>query len=1493
MTNQEQLEIPKVSTCISLDSNQTLQIDSGHQSMNSLNPQYDDTGGKKRSLGNGWSHNSTLLTDPSSSQFDELLDPSATHSPPRIRRQSRPCPESSSLNCVPEPHPTSKRSSEPLGSSSSSGVATLSNSQDLGSDNSMDDRPDRSLQPDEPERGPLREIDEPVAGPSTEIDEPVAGPSREIDEPVAGPSREVEEPVAGPSRKIDEPPKINFLDHNEQPTSASFIQKDVTIPARVAVAHQVFDDINPSPRPEAPMINLYDLANDENMELDKEFLEWYCRPIKNDVYELPMYFVTPSRPILPLTRAVSGGCKNAFISLANPFRKIVSQRRRRFVKYGFNLDLTYITDRVIAMGYPADDVEALYRNAMNSTKRFLAKFHKDKFWIFNLRGRYSYDPGHFGRCVTSFEMEDHHPPRLEFMAPFCRQTQLWLEQDPRHVIAVHCKAGKGRTGVMICAYLVHINFFPNPRQVLDYYSIVRTINNQGVTIPSQRRYIYYYEHLRRKKLNYLPLRCELVGIFLEGIPEHKDPYYIKVRVTNGDVVVFESLIIEIKREHIETQKKHEVLTLKYPYHPLTRVQPEKQLISHMAFGWTTGADGSSVFLEGDIQVELIYSNAEDFAKQRALNSSPSKKKKTDLYHDFVKKPPTFGHVWFNTMFTCPGYCEGHFEQSDESRVPLRPSAFKQVNYIRRAQKNDQHCLQNDDRAKRHNEEELKYIRDDFREGCQAIRMDGVPKHDFPVEDLHHLQFVDTEAKKPVFSEVIDQKLLATCVKPANGQDALYNSAVNGIYEDAESHNLIEPTEEGYQQHLYRNKVLYKVKEEDGQLDLVPRRIKEILPDDQRELKISKSQDELQTMAHNIPRVRVAVNEPPRLEEHCPRVTLPLLYPRRPPPREEISDMMRVAFHNGLVEKFYEPRTLAPPPKTEQQIPRSTKQARGTEGPINLYAQVGEHYQTFGRYEIDGAHKTANPEITDKLRLFVVTKCITSGKDMAKAQDFVKLTRKRQERIDFIAETKRKLNQIDLKMRQCKEICKSHTGVVKKVEGREVKHAFKTNLTDTIIRLPLEEDLTVEQVLATEHVPMFREIFLKKMLDLKAETQKELDDLEALEATKSINIRLHPTLNGGKDLPGDRWDKPSDLFNFQTTKVVAAKDMRNEDEAMTAKFNKNPKMDPRYESKYYRKFFYRQRQNSPTRYPNFHHHCPMDQMDRQICAYYRCPLEELEFPIDEHGNLIRAEPEFVGNQEDQEKENVTPFQPFQFDGVNRLDPIPQPDLSLLNEKELKKYFPPYNERPIPAETQPEESVLVENLPAEAQPIQTSSACEESQSEPADPPKKWFWRRKKKEEQSQEHPRTSWTPMMSLEEEKQLQSIVDVIKDDRTRVEELTLLRNKGVKETGSGNVTPVTLTPETSQASGKEPRDFQADIERRRQLPFNEKKFEANIGKTPTEPCERLCQCLCREKKCSLDCFCHDLYQIQKRQFDYEKEEERDVVMPIKRQAAPQLRKYIP
>ena len=44
----------------------------------------------------------------------------------------------------------------------------------------------------------------------------------------------------------------------------------------------------------------------------------------------------------------------------NFFRELVSKEKIRFIDDDFNLDLSYITPRVIAMAYPAEGLESVY-----------------------------------------------------------------------------------------------------------------------------------------------------------------------------------------------------------------------------------------------------------------------------------------------------------------------------------------------------------------------------------------------------------------------------------------------------------------------------------------------------------------------------------------------------------------------------------------------------------------------------------------------------------------------------------------------------------------------------------------------------------------------------------------------------------------------------------------------------------------------------------------------------------------------------------------------------------------------------------------------------------------------------------------------------------------------------------------------------------------------------------------------------------------------------
>ena len=150
-------------------------------------------------------------------------------------------------------------------------------------------------------------------------------------------------------------------------------------------------------------------------------------------------------------------CEPISIFSRNCLKEIVSEGRIRMHKRNFDLDLVYITRRIIAMGYPATGCESLYRNSFKDVKQFLYEEHGQKFKVYNLcmeENRIYKKTAFGGPGVSLFPFQDHQSCPVKLMLEFCIDVCLFLLKDDENVVAIHCKAGKGRTGTMICAYLL-------------------------------------------------------------------------------------------------------------------------------------------------------------------------------------------------------------------------------------------------------------------------------------------------------------------------------------------------------------------------------------------------------------------------------------------------------------------------------------------------------------------------------------------------------------------------------------------------------------------------------------------------------------------------------------------------------------------------------------------------------------------------------------------------------------------------------------------------------------------------------------------------------------------------------------------------------------------------------------------------------------------------------------------------------------------------------
>ncbi|XP_038156194.1 tensin-1 isoform X3 [Cyprinodon tularosa] len=187
---------------------------------------------------------------------------------------------------------------------------------------------------------------------------------------------------------------------------------------------------------------------------------------------------------------------------------------------GYELDLIYITERIISVSFPSSVEEQSYAANLREVASMLCSKHGHNYLLFNLSEK-RHDISQLNPKVLDFGWPDHHAPALDKICSICKAMDTWLSADSHNVVVIHNKGNRGRTGVVVAAYMHYSNISASADQALDRFAMKRFYEDKVLPVgqPSQKRYVEYFSGLLsgQIKINNKPLF--LHHVIMHGIPD--------------------------------------------------------------------------------------------------------------------------------------------------------------------------------------------------------------------------------------------------------------------------------------------------------------------------------------------------------------------------------------------------------------------------------------------------------------------------------------------------------------------------------------------------------------------------------------------------------------------------------------------------------------------------------------------------------------------------------------------------------------------------------------------------------------------------------------------------------------------------------------------------------------------------------------------------------------------------------------------------------------
>lgn len=160
---------------------------------------------------------------------------------------------------------------------------------------------------------------------------------------------------------------------------------------------------------------------------------------------------------------------------------------------GILLNLSYILPNVALMCTPSS-TDFIRRNDERIIADYIHEKHGEHFYLINVHED-TYDFSLFDEKVKYYPYPDHCAPRISLIANIVKDMEKIKKEDPEVTFFIHCKAGRGRSGTVAAAYMTYSKLVPSMDVATYLVNEKRSPTKIGITIPSQYRFLNYYEFL--------------------------------------------------------------------------------------------------------------------------------------------------------------------------------------------------------------------------------------------------------------------------------------------------------------------------------------------------------------------------------------------------------------------------------------------------------------------------------------------------------------------------------------------------------------------------------------------------------------------------------------------------------------------------------------------------------------------------------------------------------------------------------------------------------------------------------------------------------------------------------------------------------------------------------------------------------------------------------------------------------------------------------------